>query len=176
MAAPSPSTHGLIGPVPFKDVCGDDDHISAAATEEYAAIISTLPSVTAHGVLLRNYQGAWLMHQRVPGVLSIQRRFTPRRGDVLLASSPKCGTTWLKALCFATMARAAYPAAGADHPLRRLNPHECVPFLDDLFSAGQEGRLEALPSPRLMHTHIQHALLPASVTTNSDCKIIYVCR
>jgi hypothetical protein len=131
----APSTHCLIGPVPFKDVCGDDEDISATATEEYGAIVSTLPSVTAHGVLLRNYQGAWLVHERVPGV---QHRFTPSRGDVILASPPKCGTTWLKALCFATMARVAYPAAGDDHPLLRLNPHECVPFLNDLFSAGRK--------------------------------------
>uniref|UniRef100_A0ACD5VNL4 Uncharacterized protein n=1 Tax=Avena sativa TaxID=4498 RepID=A0ACD5VNL4_AVESA len=74
------------------------------------------------------------------------------------------------------MSRAAYPASAAEHPLLRLNPHECVPFLDDLFSAGQEGKLEALPSPRLMHTHMQHQLLPPSVANNPDCKIIYVCR
>ncbi|KAM0895516.1 hypothetical protein ACQ4PT_023781 [Festuca glaucescens] len=47
------------------------------------------------------------------------------------------------------MARRSYPPAGADHPLLRLNPHECVPFLDVLFAeGGREARLAALPSPR----------------------------
>jgi hypothetical protein len=47
--------------------------------------------------------------------------FAPRRGDVVLASVSKCGTTWLKALAFATMARGAHPPA---QPLLRLNPHD----------------------------------------------------
>ncbi|CAM0878056.1 unnamed protein product [Alopecurus aequalis] len=164
-----------IGPVPFKDVAGEDDHITPP--EEYGDIISTLPSINYLGRSVHyQYQGGWVLHQRIPGVLSFQERFTPRSGDVLLASAPKCGTTWLKALSFATMARAAYPPDAAEHPLLRLNPHECVPFLDDLFSAGHHDKLEALPSPRLMNTHMHHAQLPSSVANNIDCKIIYICR
>ncbi|KAL6643012.1 hypothetical protein ACP70R_021193 [Stipagrostis hirtigluma subsp. patula] len=36
--------------------------------------------------------------------------------------------------------------------------------------------MEALPSPRLMATHMQHSLLPASISKSGDCKIIYICR
>jgi hypothetical protein len=36
--------------------------------------------------------------------------------------------------------------------------------------------VEALPSPRLMNTHMHHSLLPSSVTDNPDCKVVYVCR
>ena len=79
----------------------------------------------------------------------------------------------LVGLSFATMARAAYPPSDADHPLRRLNPHECIPVMKNLFSAGQEAKLEALPSPRLLHTHMHYSLLPSSL---ADCKIIFVCR
>jgi len=58
----------------------------------------------------------------VPGIMIVQRGlFAPRRGDVVLASVSKCGTTWLKALAFATMARGAHPPA---QPLLRLNPHD----------------------------------------------------
>ncbi|KAI4971648.1 hypothetical protein ZWY2020_002562 [Hordeum vulgare] len=174
MAAPSASC--LVGPVPFKDVATavDDDHSSPP--EEYGDVVSDLPSTTALGMVLRQYRGSWVIQERVTGFISLQRRFTPRPGDVLLASPAKCGTTWLKALAFATMARGAYPPADPQHPLLRMNPHECVPFMDELFTAGQGAGLEALPSPRLMNTHMHHALLPASVTDNPDCKIVFICR
>ncbi|KAM0877338.1 hypothetical protein ACQ4PT_035568 [Festuca glaucescens] len=174
---------GVVGPVPFKDLAvvqdEDDgqDMFSPREDDEYAGIISALPSATYQFRGLRQYQGVWMLHRTVSGVISVQRRFTPRPGggDVLLATQPKCGTTWVKALSFATMARAAYPPSG-DHPLLRLNPHECVPSMEGLFGAGQEAQLEVLPSPRLMHTHMHHALLPPSLAHNPDCKIVYVCR
>ena len=76
------------------------------------------------------------------------------------------------------MARGAYPPAGAGHPLLRLNPHDCVPFMEMLFADGLAGsrKMAMLPSPRLMATHMQHSVLPASVTRNPGCKIIYMCR
>ncbi|KAF8664165.1 hypothetical protein HU200_054913 [Digitaria exilis] len=76
------------------------------------------------------------------------------------------------------MARSAYPPAHAEHPLLRLNPHDCVPFMEMLFADGTSGRckMDAMPSPRLMATHMPHALLPASISDNPDCKTIYICR
>ncbi|RCV13922.1 hypothetical protein SETIT_2G385200v2 [Setaria italica] len=113
-----------------------------------------------------------------PSDPKLWQSFTPRRGDVVLASPPKCGTTWLKALAFATMARGVYPPVDAEpHPLVRLNPHDCVPFMEMLFAAGQgRSKMDALPSPRLMATHMHHSILPASIKDNADCKIIYICR
>uniref|UniRef100_A0ACD5XRJ2 Uncharacterized protein n=1 Tax=Avena sativa TaxID=4498 RepID=A0ACD5XRJ2_AVESA len=179
MATPQ-GTPYLVGPVPFEDVGGGggEDHIVAVPPpeDEYADIVSAMPSTTMIGFPLLRYQGSWLLKTWVTGVLSVQRRFAPRPDDVLLASLPKCGTTWLKSLAFSTMARAAYPPSAADHPLLRLNPHQCVPFLDDLFSSGEATKaVEALPSPRLMNTHMHHSLLPPSVTAGK-CKIVYVCR
>lgn len=76
------------------------------------------------------------------------------------------------------MARGAYPPAGAGHPLLRLNPHDCVPFMEMLFADGLAGsrKMAMLPSPRLMATHMHHAILPTSISNNPDCKIVYVCR
>jgi hypothetical protein len=176
MAALDKSCLVVLGPIPFKDVNNDDGNgqtvISPPA--EHSDIVATLPSIAAGGnSQLLKYQGVWLRSHVVPGVISVQRCFKSRPGDVLLASPPKCGTTWLKALSFATMARAKYPPSDANHPLRRLNPHECVPFMEALFSAGQEAKLEALPSPRLLHTHMHYSMLPRSL---ADCKIVFVCR
>ncbi|GJN11080.1 hypothetical protein PR202_ga29246 [Eleusine coracana subsp. coracana] len=163
--APAPAA---LGPVPFRDLCG-------------VRPVSDVTTRSADNKLwLQRYQGTWVLESWVPGIMAIQRSFVPRRGDVVLGSPPKCGTTWLKALAFANMSRAAYPPAHPEHPLLRLNPHDCVPFMELLFATGtrKESKMNALPSPRLMNTHMQHSILPASVTTdqNLDCKIVYICR
>ncbi|KAL6656930.1 hypothetical protein ACP70R_004710 [Stipagrostis hirtigluma subsp. patula] len=161
-------------PLPFNND-GDADAARDPLLEEYAGAVSALPSNPR--LRLRCYQGTWVMEPWVPGIIAIQRGFAPRRGDVVLASAPKCGTTWLKALAFAAMARGAHPPAGhAGHPLLRLNPHDCVPFMEKLFAAGWGSRLDALPSPRLMATHMHHSILPACIRDNPDCKIVYICR
>ncbi|CAL5067452.1 unnamed protein product [Urochloa decumbens] len=183
----------LPAPVPFKDVAvvvvdggGQQDAADASSPleEQHAgagAAVSALPSNPK--LFLRRYQGTWVLETWVPGIVAIQRgAFAPRRGDVVLASAPKCGTTWLKALAFATMARGVHPpgAGNPGHPLRRANPHDCVPFMEKLFAAGGGGIgsrvMDALPSPRLMATHMHHSLLPASIAENPDCKIVYICR
>ncbi|CAL5083978.1 unnamed protein product [Urochloa decumbens] len=156
------------GPVPFKD--------SAGAVPLITIVPGGRPSDPKLWVCC--YQGTWVMAPHLPGIVSIQQSFAPRRGDVVLASPPKCGTTWLKALAFATMARGAYPPGDVErHPLSRLNPHDCVPFMEMLFADGSgSGKMDALPSPRLMATHMHHSLLPPSIKENAGCKIIYICR
>uniref|UniRef100_A0A0E0MEF2 Sulfotransferase n=1 Tax=Oryza punctata TaxID=4537 RepID=A0A0E0MEF2_ORYPU len=167
---------GRAGAVPFKDVVVDNNDDGAAipsqpAAEEYRDIVAALPS-RLHGTpqRMRLYQGTWFREDWVLGFIAIQRHFVPREdgSDVVLASLPKCGTTWLKALVFATAARA--------HPLLRLNPHDCIPFMEAVYFAGDEARLDAAPSPRLMSTHASFTVLPASITENPGCKIIYICR
>ncbi|CAM0908110.1 unnamed protein product [Alopecurus aequalis] len=169
MAMAAPDTPCLVGPVPFKDVTADADGetVISEPVEEHASMGA------GHDKQQRQYQGVWMNDYMVTGVISVQQHFKSRPGDVLLASPPKCGTTWLKALSFAIMARARYPPSDADHPLRHLNPHECVPFIEKLFSDGQEAGLEVLPSPRLLHTHMHYSLLPPSL---ADGKIVFVCR
>ncbi|CAM0958814.1 unnamed protein product [Alopecurus aequalis] len=166
--APSSSmetnTRASVGPVPFEE---DTPFLSPSTTLQ-EDLVSTLPSVRN----LRCYQGTWLLEQYVTAAIALQRRFHPRHDDVIVASFPKSGTTWVNALTFATMARAAYPPAAADHPLLRLNPHQCLPFLEGLFGGGTEAKLEALPSPRLMNTHMPLQMLPRA----SACKVVYVCR
>ncbi|KAF0907235.1 hypothetical protein E2562_015742 [Oryza meyeriana var. granulata] len=174
---------GQAGPVPFKDVVVDDDDGAAVtrqpAAEEYRDAIAALPlkqSSTPSRRLLQ-YKSTWFLEQWVPGTIALHRRFEARAGDIILASLPKCGTTWLKALAFAAAARARYPPGDGDrHPLLRLNPHDCVPFVEVTYNAGEEAKLNAAPSPRLVTTHAPYSVLPTSVTESSSCKIIYICR
>ncbi|KAG8079797.1 hypothetical protein GUJ93_ZPchr0007g3067 [Zizania palustris] len=171
------SSMAATGPVPFKDV--DDDAVPMARDpkEEFGDLIAALPRKEKFILVGRRlYKGFWLLEPYAPGILAFQRRFTPRPDDVVLTSYPKCGTTWLKALVFAAMARDAYPPDAADHPLRRLNPHACIPFMEDIFTKRQEAKLDGLPSPRLVHTHTPYALLPDTVTTGDGCKVVYICR
>jgi len=118
---------GAIGPVPFMN------DGSAALGVPLAGLTGDDPKLW-----VRFYQGTWVLATFVPGIAPIQQSFRPRGGDVVIASIPKSGTTWLKALAFATMARGVYPPDTAEHPLLRLNPHQCVTNLERLYSAGQE--------------------------------------
>ena len=171
-----------VGPVPFKDVEDAGDMVTAVPerpSEEHVGLVSALPCCTVTGMSnmkLRCYQGFWLREGLVPAAAALQRCFEPRPSDVIVASLPKCGTTWLVALAFATLARRAYPPGAADHPLRRLNPHQCLPFLEGLFAGGREGKLDALPSPRLMNTHMPLAMIPGAVPAGGGCKVVYICR
>nr|CAB3471953.1 unnamed protein product [Digitaria exilis] len=167
MATTDEQPGAIVGPEPFLNSGEDVPSIPVTG-------LTTDPNLW-----VSLYQGTWVLTTLVPGIVSIQQSFTPRRGDVVLASLPKSGTTWLKALAFATIARGAYPPAATDaaaHPLLRLNPHQCVPFMERLFAAGEEGAMDTLPSPRLMSTHMHHSILPTSITNNPHCKIIYICR
>ncbi|XP_037433991.1 cytosolic sulfotransferase 5-like [Triticum dicoccoides] len=168
----------LHGPVAFKDA--DDGTIPVHPPTEYAAAVASLPTNQNHAsnskLKRRCYQGVWVREEWAPGIMAMQRSFAARPGDVVLASVPKSGTTWLKALIFATMVRAACPPASPAHPLRRLNPHDCVPLVDRLFAVGREAVLDALPSPRLMCTHMPLSVLPPSISGGPYCKIVYICR
>jgi hydroxyjasmonate sulfotransferase len=166
------------GPVPFKDV--DDGSVPEhTPKEEFGDLVAALPRKQQSILQLRLYRGFWLPEHWVAGTVVFQRRFTPRPDHVVVASYPKSGTTWLKALAFAVLSRGAHPPADPDHPLRRLNPHDCVPFMDEVFAAGEHAKLDLLPSPRLMHTHLPYTLLPEPVVTAAGaggCRVVYVCR
>ncbi|KQJ93531.1 hypothetical protein BRADI_3g05191v3 [Brachypodium distachyon] len=163
------------GPVAFKDVFpeGHDAPLVDPLPEagHVGVDVEALPDNPTHG--LRLYQGTWVPENWVGGMAQIQSGgLAARPGDVVLASPPKCGTTWLKALAFATMARAAHPPGAADHPLLRHSPHECVPFMEGFFGAGWGNKLDALPSPRLVSTHMPYSVLPDCIKRNLGCKIV----
>ncbi|KAJ1270224.1 hypothetical protein BS78_06G037700 [Paspalum vaginatum] len=143
-----------LGPVPFKDVEEDADMSTPT-------LVSSLPCHTVTGASLRKlcrYQGFWMPEGWAAAAAAIQRRFEPRLDDVIVSSLPKCGTTWLVALTFATM---------------------CLPFLEGLFATRREGKLEGLPSPRLMNTHMPLQMIPHAIASpggGGGCRVIYICR
>ncbi|KAF3338561.1 flavonol 3-sulfotransferase-like protein [Carex littledalei] len=122
---------------------------------------------------LRNYKGFWHYEGLLSGIMVMEETFQSRPGDVIVASFPKSGTTWLKALTFTILHRNKY--ALSSHPLLKLNPHDCVPMTEHSYATQDEQYLETLPSPRILGTHLPYSILPESITT-SRCPIIYICR
>lgn len=107
-------------------------------------------------------------------ILQAQDAFKPRADDILLATFPKCGTTWLKALTFTVINRSRYSFSG-DHPLLTCHSHRLVPFIEIAHHRAAADFLETLPSPRLIATHMPMSLLPPG-TSSSACRIVYLCR
>ncbi|KAL6616689.1 hypothetical protein ACP70R_038959 [Stipagrostis hirtigluma subsp. patula] len=152
-----------------------------------AEIVASLPLETRYPAFpLRQYAGFWLAETTVKAAVPLlHARLQPRPDDVLIASFPKSGTTWLIALAFAALNRSEHSPLAGDHPLRHCNPHDCVRFLDTELAFAKNtadmdtlmDELEALPSPRLLATHLPHSLLPERVMDESfGCRIVYICR
>ncbi|XP_022727108.1 cytosolic sulfotransferase 5-like [Durio zibethinus] len=145
-------------------------------TQECRQLILSLPTekgwVASH---LHQYQGFWHNTRQLQGVLTCQNHFQAQDPDVLLVTTPKSGTTWLKAIVFALMNRVQYPNP-ENHPLLAENPHVLVPFLElGLYIDSQVADLTTFTSPRLFGTHLPINSLPDSVK-NSACKLVYLCR
>ncbi|EOA39226.1 hypothetical protein CARUB_v10012203mg [Capsella rubella] len=151
-----------------KNLRGDD--------EENASLISALPSdVGFDGTKLFKYQGCWHDSTSLQGILNFQRGFKPQDTDIIVASFPKCGTTWLKALIVALLERSNHSCD--DHPLLLDNPHGLVPFPElRLFMETSKPDLTSITSsPRLFSTHMPLHTLRVALK-NSPCKIVYVWR
>ncbi|XP_062198150.1 cytosolic sulfotransferase 18-like [Phragmites australis] len=134
-------------------------------------LVETLPTREGWSTPLILYKNCWLRSHMLNNFMRVQDNFKPRSNDVILATHPKCGTTWLKALSFAITNRSRYTSA--DHPLLKQNPQRLVPTIGA--QGGDLDDIERLPSPRLLATHLPLSLLPPTVSTNG-CRIVYLCR
>ncbi|KAJ0248039.1 Cytosolic sulfotransferase 9 [Hirschfeldia incana] len=148
-------------------------------SEETKTLISSLPSTKDFLGKLYNYQGCWYYPNTLLGVLNFQKGFKPQQTDIILASYPKSGTTWLKALTVALLERSKNSSSDVPHPLQSENPHGLVPFLEfNLFlnsSTPDLTKFSSTSSPRLFSTHMPFHTLQVPFR-DSPCKIVYVCR
>ncbi|CAN0862896.1 Cytosolic sulfotransferase 15 [Linum grandiflorum] len=122
-----------------------------------------------------NFQGFWCQPKQIQAILAFQAHFQVKDTDVLVASIPKSGTTWLKALVFSISNRTRQQP----HPLLVSNPHDLVPFFEyKLYTSTDDHppvHLSGLPDPRLFATHIPFDSLQEPIK-KSGCKIVYICR
>ncbi|CAI9776468.1 unnamed protein product [Fraxinus pennsylvanica] len=153
-------------------------HLKNGTTDEYEVTIATLPK--QNGWVNENlvkYHDTWFNSTTLKGVMLAQDHFVARPTDIFLATFPKCGTTWLKALAFTIVNRNRYDFS--DHPLLTKNPQALFPFLEifSLRDHENEDELEISSSPRLFSIHTPYPHLPESVRSwASACRIVYVVR
>ncbi|KAL5734157.1 hypothetical protein ACOSP7_032018 [Xanthoceras sorbifolium] len=134
---------------------------------------------------LYQFQGFWCQPKEIQSIISFRKHFKSRESDVILATIPKSGTTWLKALVFAIINRRRFPPAttsdtSRNHPLLTSNPHDLVPFLEyKLYANNQVPDLSKFPDddePRTFATHVPYPSLEESIKKSENVKIVYLCR
>ncbi|KAK4420504.1 Cytosolic sulfotransferase 12 [Sesamum alatum] len=116
--------------------------------------------------------GFWHWPQTIQGVNRVIKHFQPLPSDIILASFPKTGTTWLKALLYSIVNRSSR------HRLTVDNPHTIIPTLEyDIYGTSHAS---AMPSSinhsrRILSTHIPYQIL-AKTLDSSECRVVYVTR
>ncbi|CAH8295808.1 unnamed protein product [Eruca vesicaria subsp. sativa] len=147
-------------------------------SHEFLDMLDSLPKErgwrTRHLYL---FQGFWCQAKEIHAIMSFQKHFKPIQNDVILATIPKSGTTWLKALTFAILNRNRFdPVVSDHHPLLTSNPHDLVPFLEyKLYANGEVPDLSGLASPRTFATHVPFGSLKGSIE-EQGVKVVYLCR
>ncbi|TYH50946.1 hypothetical protein ES332_D10G239900v1 [Gossypium tomentosum] len=120
------------------------------------------------------FQGFWCRSELVPNITCFQNHFQALDADIVLASKPKTGTTWLKALAFSILNRHRFPLSNS--PLASSNPHDLVPYFEmTLYNNGCHPDFADVSSPRLFATHLSYHALAESIK-NSKARIVYVTR
>ncbi|BAT89343.1 hypothetical protein VIGAN_06027600 [Vigna angularis var. angularis] len=117
------------------------------------------------------FQDFWCPSTHIEGVINFQNHFQAKDSDVIVASFPKSGTTWLKALTFSIVNRKRFSSFD-NHPLLTSNSHELVPFLDFIFHGDniqhKLSYLSNMTEPRVFGTHIPFPSLSNSIK-ESNC-------
>ncbi|KAL9999979.1 putative Sulfotransferase domain, P-loop containing nucleoside triphosphate hydrolase [Helianthus debilis subsp. tardiflorus] len=168
---------------PFATITKDEEKARkakmAVIIERYKGNVSALPKNVAN---LCRYEGFWYKQGfwyqskadfSVEAIMAAQDDFQALPTDIFLASHPKTGTTWLKALAFAIVNRSKFKTGIAScqtHPLLTISPHDCVPFIETESFLNNPSYANGL-----LATHIPYTSLPKSIIT-SDCRIVYICR
>ncbi|EOY19625.1 Uncharacterized protein TCM_044760 [Theobroma cacao] len=92
--------------------------------------------------------------------------------DVIVASKPKAGTIWLKALAFSIVNRTRYWLS--NNLLNSAISYNFVPFVEiTLYGQDQIPDLTSIPPPRLFATHLSYSVLPESMKQGNS-QIVYV--
>ncbi|XP_004291156.1 PREDICTED: cytosolic sulfotransferase 15-like isoform X3 [Fragaria vesca subsp. vesca] len=111
------------------------DHEEKNLSDECKELLLSLPKERGGwlGPPQYQYQGFWCVTADiVQATIAFQRQFQARDSDIVVASVPKCGTTWLKALTFAVVNRHRFEIEA--HPLLTSNSHNLVQHFEvDLY-------------------------------------------
>ncbi|CAN1220547.1 Cytosolic sulfotransferase 1 [Linum perenne] len=122
---------------------------------------------------IRKIQGFWHRSNLIGATNAFRANFQPSRDDVIiLASSQKTGTTWLKALSHCILFR----DDEEEDMLTKVNPHSCAPSFEIRVYA-EDPSFRLTDQRRLFHTHLPYSHLPSSIKSHArNCKLIYIAR
>ncbi|KAI3855562.1 hypothetical protein MKX03_006600 [Papaver bracteatum] len=129
---------------------------------------------------LYQYEGFWCPPDRLKSLISIQREFEPLDTDLILATLPKSGTIWLKAMAYAIVYRGRFSPSSKTHPLLTTLSHILVPFIEyyqtyhNYKSFSDFNSNYQSQTSRLLSTHVPFTSLPESIKKTT--KIVYLCR
>ncbi|KAJ4707235.1 Sulfotransferase [Melia azedarach] len=143
-------------------------------------LFDELPKEKSWGVTeLYQWEGFWYALPHLKAAITARSQFEASDDDILLASSMKTGTTWLKALIPSIMHCNGEEDSDDDDdsndPLLRNHPNALMPSIVQIFQENPNPYLSGMCSPRLFRAHLPYAMLPESVKT-SGCKIVYITR
>ncbi|KAL1563199.1 cytosolic sulfotransferase 5-like [Salvia divinorum] len=125
---------------------------------------------------LYEFHGFWFTKAYLETTKRVVETFKPLPTDVILASFPKTGTTWLKALLYSITHRSPHD----DTVLTLNHPQELVPSLEtNLYVRKRDGETllhdDVAKKGRILATHAPHQILQDALNS-CDCKIVYVTR
>ncbi|XP_031129531.1 cytosolic sulfotransferase 17-like [Ipomoea triloba] len=111
------------------------------------------------------------MPMMTPAIQQAIAEFNPHPNDVILASFPKTGTTWLKSLLFSIINYSSRDS------LVKNNPHALIPFLEnDVYGESSKPiSIMSNDTTRIFNTHIPYQLLGKNIES-SGCRVVYITR
>ncbi|KAL9659686.1 hypothetical protein QQ045_024495 [Rhodiola kirilowii] len=139
-------------------------------------LLASLPKqIWYKGDHLYQLKGFWFRTQYLLGTQRVLHHFKPLPTDVILASFPKTGTTWMKSLLHSVVNRNSGDSLYDNHP------HELVPSLEiQLYKENdtippRPTNTGSSTSTRILSTHIPYQLFAEKLNA-SDCRVVYVTR
>ncbi|PIA63209.1 hypothetical protein AQUCO_00200908v1 [Aquilegia coerulea] len=122
-----------------------------------SALLSQLPTAKWWDKYdLYQWEGSWYAPAQIESALAVQSKFEARDDDVIITSSLKTGTTWLKALVSSILNE--YNNDDEQDPLTTQNPHSIVKSLEG-------------------HVYLHNPNVDLSYSIKkSKCKIVYITR
>ncbi|XP_053576077.1 sulfotransferase 1 family member D1 [Bombina bombina] len=120
--------------------------------------------------VLVDFRGVPMMKENIENWERVDE-FETRPDDLLIATYPKAGTTWVSEIVDMIY------NDGDLQKCRRDAIYNRVPYMEFRLPGIPSGveQLNAAPSPRLIKTHLPFQLMPESFWQN-NCKVIYVAR
>nr|GLL39737.1 cytosolic sulfotransferase 15-like [Ipomoea trifida] len=122
---------------------------------------------------LQQINGFWFMPMITPAIQQAISEFKPHPNDVIVASFPKTGTTWVKSLVFAIINYSSLDS------LVKNSPHDLIPFIEnDVYGESSKSSFMSNTScdtTRIFNTHIPYQLLGKNFEA-SGCRVVYITR